>query len=445
MEQGELAEMPVVIDRATRQPKLDFAASDTLYATHALHAFAAKCPPPLARWAIEAFTRPGDTIVDPMVGSGTTLVEAVLLGRSAIGTDIDPLARLIAKVKSTPIDLAVLDEATDALLERFERGPVEPIDGPSEVPVVHRLERWFDPTVVNDLVRLKRCIRAADVHSDVRDFFYLAFSSLITARTSVANARDLVHSRHHYRPHPTPPDVRTLIRRRLRTMGRQMAEFVAALGPAPLATRATVLADDARNLSLAAASTDLVFTSPPYCNALDYTRAHTFSVGWLADVLHVSQADYVRQGQRYIGSERGARSGPPPRPPDVPLVDDLITAVTARDARRGLIVARYFADMWQVLAEVHRILRPGGWLVLVICPSHIRKVEIPTHLAFVEIARALDGSGTGFTCEEIVERTLDDRRRLLPYMREAFGSRMRSEFVVLLRKPSVAPPPRAES
>ena len=60
---------------------LNFTNHDTLYATHGLHPFAAKCPPQIARWAIEKYSEIGDVVLDPMAGSGTTLVEAKLLGR----------------------------------------------------------------------------------------------------------------------------------------------------------------------------------------------------------------------------------------------------------------------------------------------------------------------------------------------------------------------------
>lgn len=416
------------------QPRrLDFPDHDTLYATHALHAFAAKCPPQLVRWALDEFTKPGETVVDPMVGSGTTLVEAVLRGRVAIGSDIDPLARLIAKVKATPLADSDLDTAATALVHDFERRRAASTER-IELPAVHRLERWFLPGVARDLALLKRCIREAAVAADVRDFLFVAFSSLITARTSVANARDLVHSRHHYRAHPLPPDIGVILRRRLAQMRRQMAVFVVERLAAPRPTMATVLADDARALTLPDTSADLVFTSPPYCNALDYTRAHAFSVGWLAEELGISQADYVRLGRRYIGSERASASGDPPAPPDLSVIRDLVAEVSARDDRRGRILARYFGDMTCVVAEAARILRPGGRMVLVVCPSHIRKVEVPTHRAFVEIGAALAPPGHRLACEAVIERTLDDRRRLLPYMQEAFGRRMRTEYVVVLRK-----------
>ena len=90
---------------------LDFAGQKTAYATHGLHSFAAKFPPQLARWGIETFSRPGEVVLDPMAGSGTTLVEARLLGRSAFGVDIDPLARLIARVKATALAPELLEAA----------------------------------------------------------------------------------------------------------------------------------------------------------------------------------------------------------------------------------------------------------------------------------------------------------------------------------------------
>src|SRR5947209_10183164 len=98
-------------------PDLDFAAHNTLYATHGLHAYAAKCPPQLVKYGFRYYSNPGETVLDPMAGSGTTLVEARLMGRRAVGYDIDPLARLIAQVKSRRVS----DERVEQAYKRFFR------------------------------------------------------------------------------------------------------------------------------------------------------------------------------------------------------------------------------------------------------------------------------------------------------------------------------------
>ncbi|HEU4759201.1 MAG TPA: DNA methyltransferase, partial [Dehalococcoidia bacterium] len=80
---------------------------DRAYHTvHRFHPFFAMCPPPIARQAIERYTLPGAWVFDPFCGAGVTLVEALLLGRNAIGMDILSIACLISKVKMTPIDFA---------------------------------------------------------------------------------------------------------------------------------------------------------------------------------------------------------------------------------------------------------------------------------------------------------------------------------------------------
>ena len=88
---------------------LDFGASDSGYASHAVHPFAAKFPPQIPRLFIEELTESGDSILDPMVGSGTTVVEALLLRREAFGFDIDPLAVRLCRVKTTSLDLRELE------------------------------------------------------------------------------------------------------------------------------------------------------------------------------------------------------------------------------------------------------------------------------------------------------------------------------------------------
>lgn len=84
---------------------LDFHQAASNYASHALHAFAAKFPPQLPRVFIEGLTEKGETVMDPMMGSGTAIVEAFLCGRRAVGFDIDPLALMICRVKTHPVDL----------------------------------------------------------------------------------------------------------------------------------------------------------------------------------------------------------------------------------------------------------------------------------------------------------------------------------------------------
>ena len=69
--------------------------------THGFYKYPARFSPAFVRAAIDAFTKPGDLVLDPHVGGGTTIVEALAAGRDAIGVDISPLAEFVAKVKST--------------------------------------------------------------------------------------------------------------------------------------------------------------------------------------------------------------------------------------------------------------------------------------------------------------------------------------------------------
>ena len=78
-------------------------AKNTNYLTHNFHPFPAKFIPQIPRIMITEFTKPKDMVFDPFCGSGTTLVEAKLLGRNSIGTDLHPIGYFASKVKTTKI------------------------------------------------------------------------------------------------------------------------------------------------------------------------------------------------------------------------------------------------------------------------------------------------------------------------------------------------------
>lgn len=420
-------------------PDLDFAAHNTLYATHGLHAYAAKCPPQLVKYGLHYYSKPGETVLDPMAGSGTTLVEARLMGRRAVGYDIDPLARLIAQVKSRRVSDERVEQAYKKVFRKAARdlatlklrrvpAAVRARATPPEFP---NQEYWFSPEVAAALAVLSHHISETPMPDRVREFFWVAFSSLILARTSVANARDIIHSRHHFWRHAEPPNVLEKFETRVNLMRKQMGDFRDRCRLVAAGTPEARLGD-ARRLRLRSETVDLVFTSPPYATALDYPRAHFLAVAWMHKALGVNLQEYLATAPAYVGSERG-------RMPGEFEVDeglnrlDLAPAVLTRLARQSEAhakrVQRYFIDMQQVFTRIARVLKPKRHAIIVVCPSHIRRVSIPTHDVLAEIGRA-----HGLKLKGRHERTIFLGRRILPYMQESFGKRMDTEYVLVFQK-----------
>lgn len=432
---------------ASVSESLDFAKAKTNYASHGVHSFSAKFPPQLAAWGINKFTRRGERVLDPMCGSGTTLVEAMLLGRNSFGVDIDPLARLISQVKSTPLDPVRLKIRCDQLFSEFKDSVLRlrearrlrtPYNSLPEIPDFPNRDYWFLPEVSEELVLLKSTIQKMEAE-EFRNYFYLVFSSLIITKgkTSVANVRDLAHSRPHFARPATPPDVLATFSQKLWRLSNGIIAFSLACDRQ---AKAEIIGDDATRLPIASGTVDLVFTSPPYVNAIDYQRAHKFSLFWLGDVLGIPPQNYTELGKSYIGTDRVPLSECKQRlakPFGLPLIDRLIKDISLSDAKRAGVTHRYFEDMQRVLHESARVVRSGKRAIFVVCPSMIRNVLVPTHEAIVEMGANIKAEdGSKLVCEYLIERTLDDSKRQLPFIRGEFGPGMRTEYVVVLRKES---------
>ncbi len=422
-------------------PELDFANHDTLYATHGLHAYAAKCPPQLVRYGLHYYSKPGEMILDPMAGSGTTLVEAKLMGRHAIGYDIDPLARLIAKVKSQKIDDRLIKNIYEIIARKSSKDVAALQSNRTPKAVAERAtppkfpnrDYWFKIEVSAALAILSYHISNTPMPQSARDFFWVAFSSLILAKTSVANARDIIHSRHHFWQHVEQPRVLEKFAARVRLMRKQMAEFRARCDEvSPTTSDARI--GDARRLRLKSETLDLVFTSPPYANALDYPRAHFLAVAWMQKALGVSLDDYRANAPVYVGSERGRMAKEicvDGRLTQLSLAPSIVMSLAQQSTTHAKHVHRYFVDMYKVFGEIARVLKQRRHAIIVVCPSHIRRVEVPTHEVFVETARV-----HGLKLKGRHTRTINLGKRILPYMQEAFGKRMDTEYVLIFQKTS---------
>ncbi len=410
------------------QGELNFHGENSGYASHDLHAFAAKFPPQLPRAFIRGLTSPQDVVLDPMMGSGTAVVEALLEGRHGIGFDIDPLALRLGRVKTLPMDIDQLRHAGQTVLSHADKllsngKTIERGLARFDERTKQFIDYWFLPTTQHELMALALAIQDIQDASE-RRFLELTFSSVIITKSGgVSLARDLAHSRPHLDKTKTPKNAVDQFSLRLRK------NLVSLAGLKGTGTASAPLAGDARFMPIADGSVDLIVTSPPYANAIDYMRAHKFSLVWLGE----SIADLSKLRSEYIGSERvgSIQHGTLPA-----RSETIIQRLAVRDRSKAAILRKYFAEMRTVLAEMYRVLRDDSAAIIVVGTSIMRDIDVETQYCLADIA-----TGLGFDVVGIAQRVLDRNKRMMP---ARFGrktdsmieQRMHEEYVIGLLKPN---------
>ena len=259
-------------------------------ATHLLHPYPAKLLAhiPFFFLANSILSKRGDTVLDPFCGSGTVVLEALLAGRSAIGVDCNPFARLLAKVKTTKIEPRKLRRMSESLISRI------PAKSACDPPDVVNLSHWFYPHVIRQLQRILEAVRGT--HDRVlRDFFQVCFSKCLRS-VSLANPRLSVPVRLQLGQYPEGHPLRDKSDRHLRRLKRvnvidqfkgvlsdniKRMESLASLSEA--LTSANITGTDSRWLArrsrknaatagIPDGSIQLVVTSPPYPGAEVHPR-----------------------------------------------------------------------------------------------------------------------------------------------------------------------------
>ncbi len=393
-----------------------------------IHPFPARMAPGIALDAIAHSKKPL-RVLDPMMGSGTVLAVARSKGHWAIGVDIDPLAVLISKVWTTAVDASkVRDKAAEVLHRARNIFATLRVRDAYPIHADHETRRfvayWFDGYARRQLSSLAMAIsRIRD--RGTRDILWCAFSRLIISKQSGASlAMDLSHSRPHkyFDQAPAKP-----FRRFLASVDRVVENCVdrdsRRRGPSP-----RIYEGDARILPLQDASIDLVVTSPPYLNAIDYMRCSKFSLVWMGHRIN----DLRRLRTRSIGSEVGETATQ--LDPEVSCIIGELKLLPELNPREKAVLVRYIKDMRRAVHEVARVLRPAGRAVYVVGENTIRGTYVPNSAIISAVAEA-----SGLRLESRRVRMLAANRRYLPPPSAsgdsaALDTRMRSEVILVLRK-----------
>lgn len=381
----------------------------------AIHPFPARMASEIALDAVDNATK-RLRIIDPMCGSGTVLSHGVGHGHTVTGFDLDPLAVLMARTATQPIDAQATSAAavnclTSAERSRLRKGPW--VDEETQEFVRY----WFAEPQSRQLLRLSTAINALPA-SPERDALQVALSRLIVTKSPRASlAADTAHSRPHRVITESDYDV-------YRGFELSVRQVLRTLGARTLSGFAQVSHGDARHLAnYSRASADLVVTSPPYLNAIDYLRGHRLALVWLG----YSLAELRALRSTSIGSE--ARLKATTTAEHVDLVARL--ALPELPSKTQHLVERYALDMLQLAHNFEYCLVPSGRAVIVVADSVLRGVRIPTGKIIEE---ALATKGLEVT--DVTTRDIPATLRYLPVNNAGpqLSGRMKQEYVITARK-----------
>jgi len=383
----------------------------------AIHPFPARMAPEVALAVVGASASPM-RVLDPMCGSGTVLSLGVHHGHQVTGYDLDPLAVLMARVATQPVDTYALDGLAKECLTMARRARATDARW-SDHETREFARYWFGDVQRTQLVRLSRAVNELDA-SPERDALQVGISRLIITKSPRASlAADTAHSRPHRILDESEYDVYEGFR-------ASVATITSTLEARELSGTASISRGDARDKRLFASNSfDLVVTSPPYLNAIDYLRGHRMALIWLGHKL--SELRSIRSTS--IGAE-AARQGDPTEA-HADLVCRVVKDAKQHDNRIQRLVLRYAHDMLELAGNVDRCLVVGGRVVVVVADSLLKGKRIPTG-DIVETALA----DKGLKVESVHTREIPATLRYLPVSKAGhqLSKRMKSEYVITATK-----------
>jgi len=399
---------------------LEITSNNLGYFTHSFFKYPCKFIPLVPRWAILKHTQPGEFVLDPFAGSGTTLVEAVLLQRDALGAEFDKLSQLLCETKTVNLSgrqIQLLSEIKETLFAETDQNyPFR--------PDLHNINHWFPPENVLQLAALKE--RIDGIYAETKDrsihnFLLVCFAAIIRkcSYADDTSPKPYVSTRIKKRPAAVRVALLSVLNSYLKNIERYKDY---KLG------KSKIISEDARDIRAPKYEgyVSLAITSPPYINAFDYIRSLRLENAWLG---YYGDSNIMTMKRKQVGTEiipSSVYSKDVEKTGNKKL-DSTLNAISGNDKKRAFVVLKFFEDMTKNIMAVKKLLRPDSHYVIVVGDSEIRGVNIPTHEILVDIAEQ-----NGLSLDNVFSYIIKNRYLRIP--RSGRGGLIKKDWVIDLVK-----------
>lgn len=406
-----------------KDPSWDYQGEATKRHTHGFHSYPAMMIPQVASRLVTQYSKEGDTLLDPFCGSGSVLVEAKVARRYSWGFDLNPLAILIARVKTTPINPSVLVKEYYRLVRQIQEMP----DGEIALPHFFNINFWFKEAVIKSLAKIKIAI---DEISDmnVRAFFQVAFSE--TVRLS-SNSRS-----HEFKLFRYPreklenyyPNVIRMFKEQAEANIRRMEDFYKA-SPADVWSK-IIQGDSTKPLeAIAHGTVDIIVTSPPYGDSrttVAYGQFSRLSSQWLG--LMPEKAPDIDK-EMLGGNLSQCKDAKLPSP----TLNETINLVAERDEKRAKQILAFYFDLSKCLKNMAIYLKQGGYACIVIGNRRVKGIHLPTDIIICELSQHFS-----LVPQQVIIRNIPSKTMPLKNsptnIRGVVEDTMHREYIVILEK-----------
>lgn len=348
--------------------------------SHLIHPYPAKLLSNIPYYFLSSnfFCPKEGLVLDPFCGTGTVMLEANISGRSAIGADANPLAVLIAQVKTTYIPADKLHQTLKSILIRAQRCKKDTTEN-QEI-----IQRWFSSSTITQLIHLEESI--SEVKScEERKFFLLCFSNLIK-KVSFADPSISVPVKLNPERFTNNPKRKKTAEFKLQTLQcvdvYDKFEDICKLNIRRIDSLRTmkemgvttkIVSNDARHITetygnnkpIADECVDLILTSPPYAGAQKYIRSSWLNLYWMGkkkpeEIRLLNNKNIGREDYHKAETNQHIKTGI--------IAADAVIESLYRDGKneRACIVGTYLNEMKLALDESFRVLKKNGYMIIVI-------------------------------------------------------------------------------
>jgi len=363
--------------------------------SHGFHQYPAKFIPQLVRKLLRVFTDESSIVLDNFMGSGTTLIESMLLNRKlAIGIELNPFACFMAKVKTTPINPETLKKFLYIIKNEYNQINNYPIHK------FHNIEFWFKKTQIIDLSKLREIILNIE-NIDIRDFFLLCMSDVVR-RVSLTNHngfklhRDKVKIKDDFNP-----NVFWHFENVSQKNISLMQDFYHKMQNKQTVTQ-IILGDSRERQNIESNSVDFIITSPPYGDSrttVAYGQFSRLSWQWIINDRNIYKLD-----ENLLGGKIVTNKGREILEYSKTLAKQY-NEIKTKDLKRAEEVLSFYIDLFYSLLNAYEYLKKGKYFVLVTGNRTVKNVFIRTDLIISELANKIN-----FKTEKILYRNIINKR-----------------------------------